>query len=97
MLKLGLWPQRPSLKQRLSKAYLGSSSLWLYPEAPISYSPLSRADDHSCTDMSGILLASCMAGTTMLLLSCRSRAVEESRAGVGGIKGWWQGQRGPHL
>lgn len=29
----------------------------------------SSADDHSCTDMSGILLASCMAGTTMLLLS----------------------------
>lgn len=31
--------------------------------------PFRRADDHSCTDMSGILLASCMAGTTILLLS----------------------------
>ena len=33
--------------------------------------PLSSAEDHSWTDMSGILLASCMAGTTMLLLSWR--------------------------
>lgn len=33
--------------------------------------PFRRADDHSCTDMSGILLASCMAGTTILLLSWR--------------------------
>ena len=58
-------------------------SLWV-PErqnqpvqtSPTSASPLSRADDHSCTDMSGILLASCMAGTTMLLLSCRPGAAE---------------------
>lgn len=33
--------------------------------------PLSRAEDQSWTDISGILLASCMAGTTMLLLSWR--------------------------
>lgn len=33
--------------------------------------PLRSAEDQSCTDMSGILLASCMAGTTILLLSCR--------------------------
>lgn len=33
--------------------------------------PLRSAEDQSCTDMSGILLASCMAGTTMLLLSWR--------------------------
>lgn len=31
--------------------------------------PLSSAEDQSWTDMSGILLANCMAGTTMLLLS----------------------------
>lgn len=31
--------------------------------------PFKRAEDHSWTDMSGILLASCIAGTTMLLLS----------------------------
>lgn len=33
--------------------------------------PFRSAEDQSCTDMSGILLASCMAGTTILLLSCR--------------------------
>lgn len=34
-----------------------------------NYLPFNSAEDQSWTDMSGILLASCMAGTTMLLLS----------------------------
>lgn len=38
-----------------------------FPQA--LFRSLSRAEDHSCTDISGILLASCMAGTTILLLS----------------------------
>lgn len=76
VLQLWLWAIEAQCEQRLSRAYQASSSLGLYPVALISgkgrllHSPLSRADDHSCTDMSGILLASCMAGTTMLLLSC---------------------------
>lgn len=76
MLELGLCPVEAQSEQKLNRAYPVPSRLGLFPAALISakgwllHSPLSRADDHSCTDMSGILLASCMAGTTMLLLSC---------------------------
>lgn len=35
--------------------------------------PFNSAEDQSWTDMSGILLASCIAGTTMLLLSWREK------------------------
>lgn len=75
MLELGLWCVEAQSEHKLIRAYPRSFRLGL-PAALISgkgwllHSPLSRAEDHSCTDMSGILLASCMAGTTMLLLSC---------------------------
>lgn len=47
-----------------------------------SHSPFSRAEDQSCTDMSGILLANCIAGTTMLLLSWTQTHMSSSSGGM---------------
>lgn len=85
VLELGLWPVEASL----SKGQAGLIQHLISGKGQLPYSPLSRADDHNCTDMSGILLASCMAGTTMLLLSCRPRVAREW--------GRQQGQLRPHL
>lgn len=70
--RLQQWLFHPPLpnESEASQGQLGSPLHWIKNERnALSNSPLKRAEDHSCTDMSGILLASCMAGTTMLLLS----------------------------
>lgn len=61
-----LQAQQSGFLAQMQDAQPGGDGVTLWKMKSI---PFNSAEDQSCTDMSGILLASCMAGTTMLLLS----------------------------
>lgn len=65
-LQAAMWSCR-SCWEKFWCIWAASWASIVFPQA--LFRSLSSAEDQSCTDISGILLASCMAGTTILLLS----------------------------